>query len=101
MRSFRSIRRFCTKGAQRTYSSEYYENVLGGVVTRDHFNAETNREETEIGNLGRLYIYQYHCCPYCSKVKVKLSFVFGGKNSEKKAFFCLLGPFKRKKKKLH
>jgi len=70
----RYVRQFATKAKEKKHSSDYYENIVSGVVTRNHYEASTNRADSEVGSLGRIYLYQYHCCPYCNKVKAVLDY---------------------------
>ena len=51
-----------------------YDNILHGIFTRDDYEKSTGRSSSEIGRLGRLFIYQYNCCPYCGKVKSVLDY---------------------------
>jgi len=73
-RQLRLARQFSAKTKDKNYTSEYYENIVSGVVTRNHYEASTNRSDAEVGSLGRIYLYQYHCCPYCNKVKAVLDY---------------------------
>jgi len=54
--------------------ANYYENVMHGVVTREQYDLSNFRAEDQIEGLGRIYIYQYHACPFCGKVKAFLDY---------------------------
>jgi len=68
------LRRFCAKAEQAGYGSNYYENLISGAITRNHYEAFNNRSDAELGSLGRLYLYQYHVCPYSGKVRTFLDY---------------------------
>eukprot|EP00494_Astrolonche_serrata_P016598 UN16768 len=74
----RGTRLFCSHSRaqqEKKRTSGYYENLVSGCITRGHYNASTNRAEAEVGSLGRLYLYQFNCCPFSGKVKAVLVFL--------------------------
>jgi len=52
----------------------YYSNVMHGAITRDTYGVSSNRVDQQVEGLGRLYVYQYHACPFCGKVKSFLDY---------------------------
>lgn len=46
-----------------------FDNLLHGVFTRKDYEKLSGREMSSVERLGRLFIYQYNCCPFCGKVK--------------------------------
>jgi len=51
-----------------------FDNLIHGVWTRQNYEQRQGRQESEIGTLGRLFVYQMNCCPFCGKVKAVLDF---------------------------
>ena len=51
-----------------------FDNLIHGVWTRQNYQQRQGRQESEVGSLGRIFIYQYNCCPFCGKVKAVLDY---------------------------
>lgn len=51
-----------------------FDNLLHGIFNRDDYEKATGRSAYEVGRLGRLFIYQHHCCPFSGKVKAVLDY---------------------------
>ncbi|ETO30506.1 glutathione-S-transferase/glutaredoxin [Reticulomyxa filosa] len=51
-----------------------FDNIIHGVFSRDDYERFTGRSFAEVGRLGRLFIYQNHCCPFSGKVKSFLDY---------------------------
>eukprot|EP01084_Bolivina_argentea_P032600 60329_1 len=51
-----------------------FDNLIHGVWTRKDYDRRTGRSESEVGTLGRIFLYQYNCCPFCGKVKSVLDY---------------------------
>ena len=51
-----------------------FDNMIHGVWTRKDYEQRQGRSESEVGTLGRIFIYQYNCCPFCGKVKGVLDY---------------------------
>ena len=51
-----------------------FDNLIHGVWTRQDYQQRQGRPESEIEKLGRLFVYQYNCCPFCGKVKAVLDY---------------------------
>eukprot|EP01083_Nonionella_stella_P160500 524824_1 len=51
-----------------------FDNLIHGVWTRKDYERRQGRSESEVGSLGRIFMYQYNCCPFCGKVKAVLDY---------------------------
>ena len=51
-----------------------FDNLIHGVWTRKDYEQRQGRSESEVGSLGRVFLYQYNCCPFCGKVKAVLDY---------------------------